>query len=178
VTTVVVTRPRRSTALAAALAVVMAASAVIFLNPPLRERFWSSITPSGSGERSGLLAAGLNAVSIHPWVGTGLGRFRPAHFAAADSPEEVLEHPGKAHNQFVTLAAEIGLPGVLIFGVLILWLARSMNPALPEGAAGLSAILFFLLLCFFHDPLYHGEFSMAFALVLGAALTRAPMSRR
>src|SRR5262249_48364075 len=119
VATVVLSYPRRWAALAA-LALVLAASGLILLNAPLRGRFWSSPTPAGSGERAGLLTAGLNAVSSHPLVGIGLGRFRPSQFADPNSPEEVLEHPGKAHNQFVTLAAEMGLPGLLLFGVLIL----------------------------------------------------------
>lgn len=44
---------------------------------PLRERFVSSFTDQGSGQRTQHMAAGVEAVRQHPIVGMGPGQFRP-----------------------------------------------------------------------------------------------------
>jgi len=172
----------------AAAAILVGFVAILASQRPLRERFLSAATDSGSGNRRAMLQTGFAAIRAHPMVGLGLGRFRPSLFAPPNAPEEVLTHPGKSHNQFVTVAAEAGLPGLLLFCLALAWLGSAMVLQRPEGAAGASALLFFVLLSLFHDPLYHSEFSMALMLTLGAALAnkddqllaaaRIPISRR
>ena len=53
----------------------------------------------------------LEMIPQHPWLGSGLGTFKqlynPADFAA---PDDLLPH---AHNLWLTLAAEVGLPFTL-----------------------------------------------------------------
>jgi O-antigen ligase len=179
---------RRTGVRVAAAAIAVGFAIILASQRPLRERFLSAATDSGSGNRRGMLQAGFAAVRAHPIVGIGLGQFRPSKFAPPNAPEEVLIHPGKAHNQFVTVAAEAGIPALLLFCLVLAWLGSAMELRRPEGAAGASALLFFVLLSLFHDPLYHGEFSMALMLTLGSALTykedallamaRIPMSRR
>jgi hypothetical protein len=46
-----------------------------------------------------------------------------------------------------------------------------MHPGETLGALGLSAMAFFLVLSLVHDPLFHAEVSMAFALTFGLAVT-------
>ncbi len=172
----------------AAAAMVVGLAVLLASQRPLRDRFLSAATDTGSGNRRGMLAAGFAAIRAHPIVGVGLGRFRPSKFAPPNAPEEVLTHPGRSHNQFVTVAAEAGIPALLLFCFVLAWLGSTIELRRPEGAAGASALLFFVLLSLLHDPLYHGEFSMALILTLGAAVTykedpflaaaRIPMSRR
>ena len=141
------------------------------LNPPLRERFLDSATEQGSGSRSALLETGLCAVRESPLTGVGPGRFQARLWATPDMPQQAREHPGKSHNQFVSMAAETGVPGAMLFVVLLGWLAWRFPRNRPEGLGALGALAFFCLLSLLHDPLFHTQASQAFALVLGAGLS-------
>jgi O-antigen ligase len=162
----------RRVGLAAGGILLAVAGGAIGLNPPLRQRFINGVTASGSGDRDLLLATGVAAVREHPFVGVGLGRFRPSLFAPPGSPQHVLDQPGKAHNEFLSMAAETGVPGALLFVGLLVWFARLMRTDAAEGAAALGVLAYFILLSQVHDPLFQAPFSMALALALGAGLTR------
>jgi O-antigen ligase len=162
--------PRRRLALVLGALLMTSAASFVMLRPSLRARFASSLTTEGSGGRLALLQAGVSALRTYPVAGTGAGRFRVGTWASADAPAVVREHPGKAHNQLLSLAAELGLPGLAFFLLLLASLIQRMRPSTPAGVAGLSALLFFLLLSLSHDPLFHAPFSMALVLVLGAGV--------
>ncbi len=149
-----------------------------FAYRPMRERFLVGLTSAGSGDREEILSTGLRAVEEHPVVGVGLGQFRPSFFGSATTPKHVIENPGKAHNEFLSIAAETGVPGLLLFVFFLAWLGRSFDPRDPFGIFGLSALTFFSILSLAHDPLIHAPFSMALALSFAVASARAPMSRR
>ena len=112
----------------------------------------------------------MAAIRFHPFVGVGLGRFKPSLYAPPDAPPAVLEHQGKAHNQFVSLAAEVGVPAALALIAFLLSLAVKAWRARPSGVALLGVLTVFVLLCLLHDPLFHAESSLAFMLALGAGL--------
>jgi O-antigen ligase len=152
---------------AAVLGLVVLALA---FNPPLRERFLNSTTEKGSGSRSALLETGLLALRERPLTGVGPGRFQARLWATPDMPQQAREHPGKAHNQFVSMAAETGVPGAMLFVGLLGWLAWRLPRHRPEGLGALGALAFFCLLSLLHDPLFHTQASQAFALVLGVGL--------
>jgi O-antigen ligase len=153
--------------------VLVAGLLALGLHAPLRARFLTSNTAAGTGDRDALLATGLRAVRAHPLAGVGPGRFSPSLFATGDTPRNVREHGGKSHNQLLTLAAETGVIGALLFVLLLLGLARSLTPMHWEGAAGLASLVLFALLSLVHDPLFHPQFSMALALALGGAHARS-----
>ena len=154
-------------ALGAAGGLGLAALLLVLAVPSLRDRFVSGLTQSGSGHRQLLLEAGASVVREHPWTGIGPGRFRVMDHVGADAPESIRTHGGKAHNQFVSMAAETGVPGALLFAGMLIALARRMRGGTVEGAFGLAALTFFVLLCFVHDPLFHPTFSMGFVLCAG-----------
>lgn len=161
-------RSAKATSLtAAALAATL--GLVLLLAPSVRARLGASLTAEGSGERLHLVRAGLNAVAAHPWTGVGAGRFRPGDWAEPDAPPEVRAHPGRAHNQLVTLAAELGVPGALLWLALLAALAWRGARAGREGAVLLAALTFVLALSALHDVLFHAEVSLAAVLVLGCA---------
>lgn len=166
---------RRATAGAVALALV--AGVVSALTPSVRARFEEAFTARGSGERGAITRAGLTAIAKHPVTGIGLDRFRPGLFTPDDAPAQAKEHPGKAHNQLVTLAAEAGVLATLILlAALWAWLREGWR-ALPRGTLAVGAVALFLLLSLVHDPLFHPESSMALMLLLGTGLglaRRAP----
>lgn len=66
-----------------------------------------------------LWKAGLRMVVENPLTGVGLGNFKPLVTEFADS--EAFEG-GVAHNSYVEIAAEMGLPGLVAF-VAVLWSA-------------------------------------------------------
>jgi O-antigen ligase len=137
--------------------------------PSLRQRFASAASDEGSGDRRFLMEAALRAVQQHPLAGVGLGRYRPGLFAAADTPADVVHHAGKAHDEYLTLAAEAGVPAGLLYAAVLLWCWRRTRPAAPLGAAGRASVVFLGLVSLLHDPLFHAEVSMAAVLALGLA---------
>jgi O-antigen ligase len=151
--------------------VLLGATAVLGYRP-LRERFLTSGSAQGNGERGALLAGGLRAVATYPAAGVGPGRFKQRDFATPETPAQARQHPGKAHNQLVSMAAETGVVGAGLFLVLLGGLAWRLRPTRWEGVAGLASLGFFVLLSLVHDPLYHAQFGLALALALGAAQVR------
>ncbi len=160
----------RAKAALGAVGLVALAGALVALSPSVRARFEQSWSSEGSGERRSLTTAGLNAIASAPLTGVGLGRFRPGLFLPGDAPAQAREHPGKAHDQFVTLAAEAGVPALAgLLGLLLGWAVRGLR-ALPDGALTVGAVTLFALLGLLHDPLFHAESSLALMLLLGAGL--------
>lgn len=159
---------RRRTLIPAAVLGGLALFALL-VQPSFRERLMSATTEAGRGDRSYLLGAGLSAIQKQPLLGTGLGRFRVRDFAAADAPQSIVEHTGKAHNQFVTIAAETGILGLLLFLHLFAWLVWRMRRSEALGLAGVATAVFFVVLSLAHDPLFHAEPSLAFVLAFGLA---------
>jgi O-antigen ligase len=145
--------------------VLLACALVVLAVPSVRERFATSVTGEGSGERVELWKTGLAAIADHPLTGVGAGRFKPAGYASATTPPIVVENMGKSHNQLLSMAAELGIPGALAFiamGVLLrkrLWL-----PAIVQFAA----------LSLVHDPLFHETYGAALMLMLAAGLPAQP----
>lgn len=139
---------------------------------PLRERFASALTDQGSGQRTQHLAAGLEAVRQHPVVGVGPGQFRPSKFSDPTMAEHVKDNPGKAHNQFLSMAAETGIPGALGFIALLVWLGLRARGR-PYGALTQGALVLFALLSLAHDPLFQAPMSMALVLAIGLGMKAA-----
>jgi O-antigen ligase len=166
VAVIVLGSPHRRLALVLGGLVALGAAGVVALKPSLRDRFASSLTNQGNGDRMLLLRAGVDAVEKYPVAGAGAGRFRAGQWVDASAPIAVREQPGKAHNQLLSVAAEFGFPGLALFVVLLVFLARRMKPSHPAGVAGLGALLFFMLLGTVHDPLFQAPFSMALVLAL------------
>ena len=141
----------------------------------LRDRFASSLTDQGSGQRTQHMAAGVEAVRQHPFVGVGPGQFRPSKFSDPNMAEHVKDNPGKAHNQFLSMAAETGIVGGLGFIALLggfVVIARGR----PFGALTQGSIAFFALLSLAHDPLFQAPVSMAVVLVIALGLAQVKVA--
>ena len=116
-----------------------------------------------TGNRSQLVSEGARIAADHPVTGVGLGGFKSAYgervgFRAAD--------PARAasHNTPVTVAAELGAPGALLFVWLVgtaLWLPFRRASRSFAGRASLSLGLALLAIlvhslfynAFFEDPM-------------------------
>jgi O-antigen ligase len=161
---------RRGLALLGVALLLAAAVGVGAAVPSVRARFLASASAEGSGERAALTQSGLNAIAQAPLTGVGLGRFRPGLYLPEDAPAQARNHRGKSHDQFVTIAAEAGLPAAgLLLLALLGWLGLGLR-RLPAGALLVGAVALFVLLSVLHDPLFHVESSLALMLALGAGM--------
>jgi len=121
------------------------ALAVVLALPPLL--LWSHsplnrlLHPTASDNKStdtrlALWQAGLRMVATHPLTGIGLGNFKPeVEVYAADHAN--LDHI--AHNAYLEIAAEMGLPALAVFALAVVFslrsLARVAKAAAPGGPA-------------------------------------------
>ncbi|MBD0334496.1 MAG: O-antigen ligase family protein [Cyanobacteria bacterium Co-bin13] len=107
----------------------------------------------------------LNLIRQHPWLGTGLGGFRLSYVPYTIPQYDTVEH---AHNLWLMLAAEIGIPLMLLFTAIVGWVCyqglktliglktqpfpRSEQAVLAGyGLAFMSCILFALFDVTFYD---------------------------
>lgn len=147
--------------------------ALLALSPALRTRLAAAASTEGSGDRAGLAAGGLAAAGAHPLVGLGAGRFRVSEWAPESATQAAREHGGKAHNQFLTVAAEGGAVALLLFLALLAWLGAHLAWGGAWGRAALGPLALLVLLFTLHDALFHAEVSLAAVLALGAGLGAA-----
>ena len=84
--------------------------------------------------------AGLKMIKAHPWTGVGLGNFKPLvrqYEEAGDMRVETL-----AHNTYIEIAAEMGIPGLLLFLGILLASMRTLSDVYkraPDSATLLRA---------------------------------------
>jgi putative inorganic carbon (hco3(-)) transporter len=167
-------------------AVVVALLAAGFVVPSVRAEILDN-TDRATGNRSSLVTEGLRIAAHHPLGGVGLGGFKSAYgervgFRAAD--------PARAasHNTPVTVAAELGLPGFLLFAWLVataLWLpfrraSRSFagRASLCFGLALLAILVHSLFYnAFFEDPMSWGLLGLTSLGYAWRASTRASRAR-
>jgi O-antigen ligase len=131
--------------------------------------------PAHSSEgRVALWGDTLKLIGEHPWTGVGLGCFEVA-FTAVQSIQltYVADH---AHNDYLELAAELGLPAAVLLFSLLLWLAgrilrasrraqSSLRRALALGSlGGIGALLVHSVADF---NLYIPANALVFAVLLG-----------
>ena len=75
-------------------------------------------------DRLELWSAGLRMIEAHPTTGIGLGNFE-AYVPAYLAPGEHIDFI--AHNTYIEMAAEMGLPGLALFLAILLCTLRSLN---------------------------------------------------
>lgn len=164
--------------LAVALATV---PLLLWSNSPLNRLLHPTISDQkSSNTRLALWQAGLHMIAAHPLTGIGLGNFKVEVQQYATGHKD-LDHI--AHNSYLEIAAEMGLPA-LAFYVLVAWysdrsLAAAMaaasehgqGPWLPEAALALRAgLIGFSVSAFFLSAEYTKLYWMLVAL--SAALAR------
>jgi O-antigen ligase len=135
---------------------------------------WSLSTRIELAKAAGDMAA------AHPFFGIGLGRF---YMLSNTYVGEMLAAQGKqrenAHNYFLQVLAELGVPGLLLFlSVIALALRAGVRGAGPPGPswgliAGLCA---FLLTCFGGHPLLVPAAAYPFWIALGVAASLGGVS--
>lgn len=134
--------------------------------------------------RTEMLTVGLAMIREHPLVGVGIGRFLPAsrRLITEDLPT-LYQHyrtGENAHNNYLQIAAELGLPALAVFVWLMasLWWPRpqqSRPAAFPaERTAVAAGIAAFLVSALAGHPLLIPQVAAAFFFALGLAAGLAP----
>lgn len=126
----------------------------------------------GPSLRMQLMRVGVSGVIAAPLLGNGIGSYPGLALAHADDLS-VADNPGPAehaHNLFVDLAAELGLPIALTVALAAgIWLRRLPQRAAPAEAAWAAAMMVMLgLHSMIEYPLWHTFFLGPLALVAGA----------
>lgn len=107
---------------AAALAAAAAAALAVGLSAaPIRNALTNDVRSGlnkASSNRFDLVTNGLQIASDHPVSGVGLGGFKRA-YADATGLDGRDPKTAASHNTPVTVAAELGLPGILLFAWLL-----------------------------------------------------------
>jgi len=126
-------RPRMVFALAAVLGVALVSAPASFwarmgnMHKATSVETVGEMDPEGSAkQRFAVLQTATRIIRDHPVLGVGLGGYARAN--AEYSPALGLRD---THNTYVNVAAETGIPGLLIFLVLVgnvLWSARDTRP--------------------------------------------------
>jgi O-antigen ligase len=83
-----------------------------------------------SPDRGDALRAASQVVAAHPLGGAGPGHTR----LRWEGPDGVVRLFGYAHNEYVQLAAELGLVGLGLLAILLAALGRLLWRARPAGA--------------------------------------------
>ena len=122
-------KPRRITPL---ICVILA---IILFLPFVPPRYWqraSSIADTNSDTsirgRLEALKAGTEMVQEHPFRGVGFGMFE-LEYTKHTRATYVYQHPMSAHNMYITLVAESGIPALLIFFGLVFNVFKELRTA-------------------------------------------------
>ena len=131
--------------------------------------------------RLGAYVEGFHIFAHWPWFGVGVENFLSAQQLIAPVTIRGVAAANTAHNTFIHLLAETGVPGLLVLCILI-WatvgVIRACNRRLQteEGAVFAATILAaasgYLLLSLTFTEIYYPPTTTLFALLLGAAASR------
>jgi putative inorganic carbon (HCO3(-)) transporter len=125
-------------------------------------------------ERAAHWQAALGMITDHPWTGVGIGNYAAAYdqYALPRWPDPL----GHAHNYYLNIAAEAGLPGLAAYLLFVgagLWLAfravrvsRGVQQGIALGALGM---LVHLSVHNLFDNLYVHGMAIQVGLLLGLA---------
>ena len=93
----------------------------------IKDRFQTMLThPSGfMSERPQWWRTSLQLIQQHPLTGIGLGRFRYEY--QRNGPPEQYETPYHAHNIYLHIAVEQGIPSLLLFLWMVAIICRSVS---------------------------------------------------
>ena len=155
---------------AAALGLVGAVALSVGFSTPNGRDTFDGLDRATSG-RAKLMENGARLALDHPVAGVGLGSFRHAYARAVGLRGRA---PGAAasHNAPITVAAETGMPGLLLFAWLVATaLVRALRRLRPtiagraSLAAGLALAAIFVhslfYAAFFEDPMTWALFAMS-----------------
>ncbi len=164
----------RSWARRAGLGGVLLLCCAVALAPGWRLRLGGAAENLLDGERAVARAAGWDLVRRHPVLGVGFGNYHAAALARSAETQLPAQLARDAHALWLTVWAETGLLGLLLWLTWQLLLARALwrravAGAWPAAGALLSWGAFHALALVHHLP-FHSGVHLTFALVWGVGL--------
>ncbi len=111
----------------------------------------------------------LELIAQRPLTGWGWGELDYAHFVTLYEGPRFCDMVDNAHNLFLHLAVELGLPLTFVAASLLLsglWCARPWREARPHRQQAWAVIGLLLLHSLLEYPLWFGPFQLALALSL------------
>ena len=171
----------RALAVRSGAATLLAAALLVLASQGLERRLWD-VGPDWT-KRSQIYAQTVAAIAENPLAGTGLGTFEAVY--RSHRTAEVRPGVRMAHNDYLELALELGIPAAVLFVSAIAALAlgcargirlRRRDAAVP--AAGLSACVLVGTHALVDFSLQLPAVAATFALVLGIAVAQATPSSR
>ena len=168
-----------------ALVPVAAALFIAFAPTPLTERLWSTFqirqhanrsatiesSVQSNRDRVAMLKSGLHIIRDHPWTGVGpdMVRIVYPHYRDRDAVNQLNPH---LHNVPVQIAAERGLPALLLwlaFMFMLLrdfFLKRKASPRSSVATGALASVIALLAAGMFEYNFGDSEVLMLFLLVV------------
>jgi len=158
----------------AGMAGLVALLVAVALAPGWRLRLADASENLMDGERAVARAAGWDLVRSHPVLGVGFGNYHPAALARAADTGLPPQLARDAHALWLTVWAETGAVGLLLWLAWQLLLARALwqrarAGAWPAAGALLSWVAFQALALVHYLP-FHSSAHLTFALVWGVGL--------
>jgi O-antigen ligase len=177
---VVVTRSTRVRAAVGAVVLVVGMAALV--SPGWHVRLGQASENFVGGERALARAAGWDLIHHHPWLGVGFGNYRSAALARQDVTGITDMLSRDAHSIALTVWAETGLPGLLLWVLLHAALLRALLRRASVGnTVALGAALSWVgyqTLGIAHYLPFHPSVALAFALVWGVGLVHEGLHGR
>lgn len=167
-------RLRRRILLGAAVSIVVLSMSLFLLPQHIKTRFQTMIEqPIGfMGERPQWWQTSLELIKKYPLTGIGLGRFRYEY--QRSGPPEQYNIPYHAHNIYLHIAVEHGIPSLLLFLWIVVILCRkvySMRRATDFWGSGtfIGAIGFLIsaLIYGLTDNILHQRTVLLFWFIVG-----------
>lgn len=112
-------------------------------------------------------------IKAAPWFGHGWGSFIST-FYATGFEQRFCEFPDHAHNLFLQLGAELGIPIAIAAATYCLWLLTAQRGALKGSSQrkiGYSMVVLSLTYSQTEFPLWNADFLAVFAIALGILFT-------
>lgn len=156
------------------LVLVVAVAGAAVVSPGWHARLGAASENFVGGERALARAAGWDLVRGHPWLGVGFGNYRTAALARQPVTGITDLLSRDAHSIALTVWAETGLPGILLWvalqASLVLGLLRRGRGGNPVALGALLSWLGYQTLGVAHHLPFHPSVALGFALVWGVGL--------
>lgn len=111
----------------------------------------------------------LHLISLKPWTGWGWGELGFAHYMVLQPELRFCDILDNAHNLFLQLAVEVGVPVTALLGLALLALftqGRVRTEQRPTVRVAWAVVVVILLHSMLEYPLWYGPFLIAMALAL------------
>jgi O-antigen ligase len=159
---------------AAVLGVLLAVAAVATASPGWRARFAAAAENFQGGERALARTAGWDLIHQRPWLGVGFGNYRQAALERRGVTGITDQLSRDAHSIALTVWAETGVPGLVLWLVLqaslLVALLRRARADKVIALGGTLSWLGYHVLGVAHFLPFHPSVALDFALVWGVAL--------